>query len=365
MEFILSDNLGVPLAATVEIEPASIVLHSRGGTKGSVGSRNQDYAAGLRLMLQRLMDHRLQIVGAWVDSSRVRHLSLEDRQILYPRDLPTTSAELFTLVSKRMETVGQTEVAERTKGNRNKRIRFSLSAGSVGEIAAVICALPKDSVPRHALRLPNSDLRLVTPEHVWMAITSMQSEGSTDSFHSSRDYDLLTSTGQRLPPKAVFGRAATIALGFSVGPEHFTGGLGTPCFDILIQAGYSIVPKNQIQGDPDLLSADEKVWSEGHPRLVTHIKRERGRGLAAAKKAAFIREHGKLFCERCDMDPFNVFGDMDGYACIEVHHKDTTVSQMNSGHQTRLEDLQCLCANCHRYLHRTMKTVDLDTKRNA
>jgi len=93
MEFSLSGSLGAPLAATVEVEPASIVLHSRGGTKGAVGSRNQDYAEGLRLVLQRLIDHRLQIVGAWVDSSRVQHLSLQDRRILFSNDLPATASD--------------------------------------------------------------------------------------------------------------------------------------------------------------------------------------------------------------------------------------------------------------------------------
>jgi hypothetical protein len=159
MEFSLSDSLGAPLSATVEVEPASIVLHSRGGTKGAVGSRNQDYAEGLRLMLQRLIDHRLQIIGAWVDSSRVQHLSLQDRQILFSNDLPTTASDLFSLIGKRMETVGQAAVAEKTKGNRNKRIRILLSAGSVDEIADAIGAIPKVSVPRHALRLPVKDLR--------------------------------------------------------------------------------------------------------------------------------------------------------------------------------------------------------------
>lgn len=55
------------------------------------------------------------------------------------------------------------------------------------------------------------------------------------------------------------------------------------------------------------------------------------------------------------MEPVQVFCDEDGEACIEIHHHATAVAEMGEGHSTRLEDLQCLCANCHRYTHRIMK----------
>ena len=43
--------------------------------------------------------------------------------------------------------------------------------------------------------------------------------------------------GDRLPPKAVFGLAATRALGFEVRPEHFSAGHSQSCFRILRRAG--------------------------------------------------------------------------------------------------------------------------------
>jgi hypothetical protein len=43
-----------------------------------------------------------------------------------------------------------------------------------------------------------------------------------------------------------------------------------------------------------------------------------------------------------------------GEACIEIHHAKVQVSEMQSGHITSLEDLQCLCANCHRFIHRQL-----------
>lgn len=103
------------------------------------------------------------------------------------------------------------------------------------------------------------------------------------------------------------------------------------------------------------LSDEDREWAEGNKKLVTHLRRERHPGLASKKRAQFLADHGFLFCERCKLEPRKHFESEDGDACIEVHHSDTMVSQMQSGHLTKLEDLQCLCANCHRYVHRILK----------
>jgi 5-methylcytosine-specific restriction protein A len=91
-------------------------------------------------------------------------------------------------------------------------------------------------------RLPIDLLRRVTAAHVERAVGALLA-GAAHPFGESTDFDLLTWTGERLPPKAVFGLAATDALGFKVLPKHFTGGLGTPSFQILEAAGFRIEPK--------------------------------------------------------------------------------------------------------------------------
>ena len=63
------------------------------------------------------------------------------------------------------------------------------------------------------------------------------------------------------------------------------------------------------------------------------------------------QEHGKLYCEKCKFVPAEKYGDEIGEACIEVHHK-KLIMQMLPGETTTLEDLECLCANCHRVVHR-------------
>jgi predicted HNH restriction endonuclease len=79
-------------------------------------------------------------------------------------------------------------------------------------------------------------------------------------------------------------------------------------------------------------------------------------GLAAAKKASFVRANGKLFCEQCRLDPVAAQGEY-GDACIKVHRASTHVSDMAEGHQTRLEQLRCLCAICHRVEHRVLSRM--------
>ncbi|MFZ4553660.1 MAG: HNH endonuclease [Burkholderiales bacterium] len=207
-------------------------------------------------------------------------------------------------------------------------------------------------------RLPVEKLRAVTPEHVWNAVQLLLSGYSQHPFDDSVDYDLLVEDGNRLPPKAVFGVALSEALGIKALPEHFSGGIGTPCFRILEEAGYTIVPKTAkaMPAAEQVISHERnREWSEGSEKVRIHLARERSAGLREAKKAHYRREHGgKLACERCGMDPVATYGEA-GEACIEVHHSRVQVQHMVDGHQTRLEDLQCLCANCHRVVHRLMR----------
>lgn len=98
-------------------------------------------------------------------------------------------------------------------------------------------------------------------------------------------------------------------------------------------------------------SSFDSEWAEGTSKLRLHLIKERAPGLAAAKKRAFVAERGRLFCERCASDPVQAYGLVAAEACIEVHHAATAVREMKPGHATKLSDLQCLCANCHRLVH--------------
>ncbi len=213
-------------------------------------------------------------------------------------------------------------------------------------------------IDRGQERYPSDVLKRVTPDLIFASVTSL-SAGAPHRFGESTDYDLITDEGMRLPPKAVFGHALSLALKVEILPKHFTGGENSVCFRLLREAGYRIVPKGKIvsieeEFDFDTEETSGALYSEGAKILRQHVARERKPAAARAKKASFIKTHGHLFCERCHADPVEIFGSEHGEACIEVHHAQVQVSHMPEDHRTRLEDLQCLCANCHRFVHRLL-----------
>jgi hypothetical protein len=360
MTYQVCDDDGTPLDAHYDIDGDTIVFHARGGTKGSANALNTDYSLALNVLVGRISQSEVAITDAWVDSSRTQNLSIEERRILSANDLSLGVDAICAALSSRMKDVGRKPNAKPSGGNSTKRIRIQLSeAVSVSKLNQILGGLKTDKDTRSRERLPTSELGKVGEDHIWRAVQKLLGGYSDHGFSLSTDYDLITDDGERLDPKAVFGVAASEALGFKVLPRHFTGGVGTLCFRTLSGAGYSIVEKGSVPkaSEPIPPTASDLEWAEGKAKVVTHLKKERGRGLSKAKKADFIIEHGRLFCERCEMDPVSVYGEDYGEACIEVHHHEVGVEDMPEGHRTKLSDLKCLCANCHRIVHRELSAA--------
>ena len=86
-------------------------------------------------------------------------------------------------------------------------------------------------------------------------------------------------------------------------------------------------------------------------RLITrlHLARERNRTLIKRKKASFLKQHGRLFCEACGFDFAEAYG-RRGEDFIECHHT-RPIAFLAPGDVTKLSDLVLLCANCHRMVH--------------
>ncbi|MDE2718827.1 MAG: HNH endonuclease [Chloroflexota bacterium] len=164
----------------------------------------------------------------------------------------------------------------------------------------------------------------------------------------STDYDVLLADGRRLAPKALFGVAASRALNLDVRPAHFKGGEGTPCFRAIRAAEFRIVPKAADGNVP--VPPDERNWIEGEPMRGWHLRYERNPRAAKEKKRSFREAHsGRLECEQCGLAPSDSAVEVWGEACIEVHH---TVPLAELGRrETSIDDLMCVCANCHRMLH--------------
>jgi len=88
---------------------------------------------------------------------------------------------------------------------------------------------------------------------------------------------------------------------------------------------------------------------EGGVTLVTHLSRERDRGLAKRKREDVLKNFGKLECEACKFVFADTYGSLGENIC-EVHHRRPLAKGKRvSG----LSKLAILCSNCHRMIHRT------------
>ncbi len=345
---ILVTDDGKKLNAKLEMHELGVIVHSRSGIH-----RNRDYRPALELLMSRL-DYAQIPYQVYLDSRPVQGIALAERQLSFDREapIPTRFDELVRAMNAGSSSHGAW------------RRLLVLTPGTTGSnLQTVIQAVQADI---QIDRLPASELRKVTVSHIRRAVQKLIAGGDAPNFAPSRDYDALTDNGTPLAPKKVFGLALEEALGIQVHPGHFSAGWGQISFEMLENAGLWIVPKNSApprpKPSPSVVEAElieftpteeERSWIEGNPRIVSHLKRERNPRLAKQKRAEFIANHGRLFCEQCGLDPVDVYGDA-GSACIEVHHHRMHVARMLPGHKSITNDLKCLCANCHRVLHRKL-----------
>jgi hypothetical protein len=85
--------------------------------------------------------------------------------------------------------------------------------------------------------------------------------GEEHRFADSTGYDLVFN-GRRYPPKAIAGLATKVTDGVELGPEDFSGGVGSKCFRLLQHAGFEIADKAVdggwlFQGNPDRYDIDD------------------------------------------------------------------------------------------------------------
>ncbi|MEC3910065.1 hypothetical protein U5A82_06120 [Sphingobium sp. CR2-8] len=332
---VMRTAAGQPLNARVEADEQGIIVHSRSGV-----DRNRDYREAMELLLTRL-DKAGHPYEAYLDSAPVHHLPLNQRRLAFPRSGP---------VEERFNPLVRAMNANSSSNGARRRVLFVVAGLTRSQLVTVANGTG-DLESASVSRLPTEQLRKVTAEHVDKAVARLLKGDDAPNFAPSRDFDLLGPSDERLAPKKVFGFALEQALGIVAFPGHFSAGLGTPCFQILEAAGYPIVTKGQAVTPPSVPVDPDLAAAEGNQRLVTHLKRERRPALAAAKRRAMIDQLGYLQCERCKMVPSQELG-QHGDAVIEVHHAKVQVAAMAMGHVTRLADLMCLCANCHRITHR-------------
>jgi hypothetical protein len=341
---IVDDN-GNKLDALIELAPEAITLHSRGGAFGKPNLRNPDYRPALRLILARLKKAQIWPAGIWLDSSIAQKWPKQDRLLLESKEFAKPVDDLVTMIGQRGAAMGRPD-GSAGHGNSTKRIRIEVPGVTAESLLTSLGAVKPDTKGR----LPAATLRLVLPTMIDAAIVEFQA-GASHNFSETTEYSLVLPNGERLPPKAIFGIALAKVIGRPALPADFSAGWGLPCFSIIEDSGYPIIANDEELPDASADADDERVWAEGAIKRVQHLRRERSPGLAKAKKRRFAEIHGKLFCESCGLVPSESLGEL-GDACIEVHHDALAISKMDGSSGTRLADLKCLCANCHRIVHR-------------
>jgi hypothetical protein len=121
------------LDATFEVTAArafDLVYHHKAGARGSQSSVNADYHAGLELLLARLGQLQLTILGISVDSGIARKLPPADRQLDLPFPIrvgsDTDHHALRLSITRAQKSVARRSDAKPNGGNDQKRIRITV-----------------------------------------------------------------------------------------------------------------------------------------------------------------------------------------------------------------------------------------------
>ncbi|MCM3572507.1 HNH endonuclease [Mesobacillus subterraneus] len=105
-------------------------------------------------------------------------------------------------------------------------------------------------------------------------------------------------------------------------------------------------------------SEDDEGFPEGKLVLKQHLIRERNLEVIKLAKERFLQLHGRYYCEVCEFDFAEHYGEVgEGY--IEGHHT-KPVSEMGETELTMVEDIALVCSNCHRMLHRKRPWLSID-----
>jgi len=102
------------------------------------------------------------------------------------------------------------------------------------------------------------------------------------------------------------------------------------------------------QDDPAVIDSNPFGY-EGMRRVQLHMSIERDRALRNKKVSQFLSEHGRLFCELCQMN-FKQRYTFLKKDIIEVHHV-LPLGQLSSSTLVEAKDLMLLCPNCHTAVH--------------
>ena len=108
-------------------------------------------------------------------------------------------------------------------------------------------------------------------------------------------------------------------------------------------------------------SENDLTFVEGKTKRRLHLIRERNQSLIRKFKEKSISIDPFLRCEICGFSFYEQYREI-GQGVIEAHHI-IPLSKLTSSVETRLEDLACVCSNCHMMLHRGEEPPTIDELR--
>lgn len=132
--------------------------------------------------------------------------------------------------------------------------------------------------------------------------------------------------------------------------------------DELVQAIDSLFEKNIDMELPLEKSSDELTSTvlvpvkEGKKTLIYTTKYERSRQNRDAAIRARLKKGLRLCCEACGFDFEKIYGER-GKGFIEVHHNKPLHTLEDECEIDPEQDLNCLCSNCHRMIHREKASI--------
>lgn len=117
-----------------------------------------------------------------------------------------------------------------------------------------------------------------------------------------------------------------------------------------IEEGIASGELHRLPRQPDEIDETGATAVEGRLLVRRALVRERDPQLRSRKIKQMRAREGSLRCEICAFDFAHTYGELgEGY--IEVHH--VAPLHISGARETGLDDLACLCANCHRMCHRS------------
>lgn len=195
--------------------------------------------------------------------------------------------------------------------------------------------------------------RGITEHHIKAAIHDLLKDGYPVKNASTR-WDLLTDSGELLPPKLVLKGAAAKA---GVTDSTINKGGGWPTNDILellgctIKAKGNASPKSRPASElsDSELRALAKAKGTKSPRVSTSETTVRERHWAIAE---YAKRMAKGHCDLCTLPaPFSV----NGIPYLECHH----ILPLAEGGPDEIENAVALCPNCHRKMHQLAGKSDI------